>query len=205
MNPRLRIILCAVDDALADAWRGHCGDLDNVEVYRGSILDLSVSAVVSPANSYGFMDGGIDALYSQHWPNVEYRVKIAAARQPIGELLVGQAELVFTDDLKIPHLIAAPTMRVPMILPRDTVNPYLAARAAIALANKRKLASIAFPGLGTGVGKVSPEICAHQMRQAIDDDDALANQPDSWWDAQKRHQSLYGNSTHDLQSGRIKT
>ena len=32
-------------------------------VHRGSIFDVACDAVVSPANSFGFMDGGIDALY----------------------------------------------------------------------------------------------------------------------------------------------
>ena len=56
----MKIFLAALDDALADAWERHCGDLPGVTVHRGSILDLDVDAVVSPANSFGFMDGGIE-------------------------------------------------------------------------------------------------------------------------------------------------
>ena len=40
-----------------------------------------------------------------------------------GELFVGTAEVVETDHAGIPYLIAAPTMRVPMILGPETVNP----------------------------------------------------------------------------------
>ena len=86
-----------------------------------------------------------------------------------GELLVGAAEIVETGNLRIPYIIAAPTMRVPMVL-TDTVNPYLAARAVLllvkhgvvpsgALAGESVAAaveSVAFPGLGTGVGRVGP-------------------------------------------------
>jgi O-acetyl-ADP-ribose deacetylase (regulator of RNase III) len=37
--------------------------LDFVTVHQVSILDVACDAVVSPANSFGFMDGGIDAVY----------------------------------------------------------------------------------------------------------------------------------------------
>jgi hypothetical protein len=59
----MQIILSAVDDDLANAWQRFCGDVDSVRIHHGSILDLECDAVVSPANSFGFMDGGIDAVY----------------------------------------------------------------------------------------------------------------------------------------------
>ncbi|QEG22287.1 macro domain-containing protein [Mariniblastus fucicola] len=70
----MRIILCSIDEPLAKAWETYCVDLSGVEVHRGNILDLNVDAVVSPANSFGFMDGGIDMVYSQHFGwNVQLR------------------------------------------------------------------------------------------------------------------------------------
>ena len=44
----MKIILSAVETELADAWERFCGDLAAVEVHRGSLLHLSVDAVVSP-------------------------------------------------------------------------------------------------------------------------------------------------------------
>ena len=61
----MQIVLTATEPPLADAWQRFCGDLPNVTIHRGSILDVACDAVVSPANSYGFMDGGIDMVYSQ--------------------------------------------------------------------------------------------------------------------------------------------
>jgi O-acetyl-ADP-ribose deacetylase (regulator of RNase III) len=126
---------------------------------------------------------------------------------------VGAAEIVDTDHPHIPYVIAAPTMRVPMIL-RDTVNVYLAARAALLLARHGTFAagslagepvsavvdSIAFPGLGTGVGQVDPDTCARQVRVAIEEI-ALGRRsfPLSWADAQARHQRLYTDGVRDLQ------
>ena len=63
----MEIILAAVEPQLANALEAHCGHFENVSIHRGSIVDLNVDAIVSPANSFGFMDGGIDMLYSQHF------------------------------------------------------------------------------------------------------------------------------------------
>ena len=210
----MKIILSAVETELADAWQRFCGDLDFAEVHRGSILQLSCDAVVSPANSFGFMDGGIDMLYSQHFGwQVQERLQKLIRHQHHGELLVGAAEIVETDSLQVPYLIAAPTMRVPMIL-ENSVNPYLAARAVLLLIKEGTFASghlqgepvasfvesVAFPGLGTGVGRVSPNTCARQVRAAIEDVFLGRNEfPKSWADAQRRHQQLYTDQIPDLQ------
>ena len=210
----LKIVLAAVETDLADAWARHCGDLPNVTVHRGSILDLSVDAVVSPANSFGFMDGGIDHLYSHHFGwDVQDRLQELIRTRHQGELLIGAAEIVETGSLHIPFVIAAPTMRVPMIL-RDSINPYLAARAVFllirhgvvatgALAGERVaevVTSVAFPGLGTGVGQIGPNTCAHQMRAAIEEV-VLGRRhfPRTWAEAQQRHQLLYTDRVRDLQ------
>lgn len=60
--------------------------------------------------------------------------------------------------------------------------------------------TVAFPGMGTGVGRVPPEVCARQMRAAIED--VLLDRyefPVSWMDAQRRHQLLYAERARDLQ------
>lgn len=94
----MKIVLAAVDQPLADAWRRFCSDLEGVRVHEGSILEVRCDALVSPANSFGFMDGGIDALYSQRfgWKVQERLQELIRARHH-GELLVGAAEIVPTD------------------------------------------------------------------------------------------------------------
>lgn len=208
------IVLCAVDKPLYSAWSRHCGDLKSVEVHQGSILEANCDAVVSPANSFGFMDGGIDMAYSQHFGwHVQERLQQLIRTKHHGELLVGNAEIVETDNLAIPFLIAAPTMRIPTIL-RNTVNPYLAARAVLLLIKSGTFADgnlkgerisdavtrVAFPGLGTGVGQVPAETCARQVRAAIDQ--VMFGQPGfpgSWAEASERHQQLYSDRVTDLQ------
>lgn len=210
----MNIILTSVDAPLADAWQRHCGDLECVTVHRGSIFDVNADAVVSPANSFGFMDGGIDLLYSQFFGwQVQEKLQDAIRARHHGELLVGAAEIVETDNADLPFLVAAPTMRVPTIL-RDSVNPFLAARAALLVVKHGTFSggayegeavcdyveTIAFPGLGTGVGRVGPETCAHQMRAALDEVVLKRGDfPVSWADAQARHQQLYTDRVRDLQ------
>lgn len=210
----MKIILCAVETSLAEAWRRFCGDLDAVTIHQGSIFDLSCDAVVSPANSFGFMNGGIDLLYSQYFGwHVQEQLQQAIKTRHYGELLVGQAEIIETDHAQIPFVIAAPTMRVPMIL-RDSINPFLAARAVLLLiahgifstgrfAGQRvsdHVKTVAFPGLGTGVGQVGANTCAHQVRAAIEQV-VLGNTqfPVSWTVAQQQHQLLYTDRVRNLQ------
>jgi O-acetyl-ADP-ribose deacetylase (regulator of RNase III) len=210
----MNIILAARDSPLADAWERCCGDLTGVSIHRGSILELNVDAIVSPANSFGFMDGGIDLLYSRHFGwHVQERLQALIRQRHHGELLVGSAEIVDTDNLRIPFVVAAPTMRVPMIL-RNTVNPYLAARAVLllvkhglfpsgSLAGERidsGVHSLAFPGLGTGVGQVDADTCARQVRAAIEEVVLEKHTyPRTWADAQARHQLLFSDRVRDLQ------
>lgn len=209
------MILTATEPALADAWRKFCGDLEFVEIHEGSILDLNCDAIVSPANSFGFMDGGIDARYSERWGwGVQERLQKLIVEKHHGELVVGAAEVVETGDLTKPYLIAAPTMRVPMILGSETVNPYLAIRAVLLLiryevfsegAHKGskisgEIESVAFPGIGTGVGRVPFAVCAHQFRMAIEDVLLLkVNFPRTWAEASERHQLLYTDRLRRLQ------
>lgn len=179
-EPQLRLVLCALDEPLAAAWRGIAAGRAGVEVHQGSVLDLRVDAVVSPANSYGWMRGGIDALYARAFPDVEQSVRSAVLAYHGGELPVGEALLVPTGVPSPTWLVSAPTMREPgERLPADTVHPYLAARAVLRLwahgllengmAVRDVVRSIALPGLGTGVGEVGPELCAHQVAAAWDE------------------------------------
>ncbi len=206
--PRLQIILSAVDEELANAWQRWCGDLSFVRVHRGSIFDIEADAIVSPANSFGFMDGGIDRLYLEHFgASLEDRVQQQIKTEHSGELLVGSATIVETNNKSIPFLVAVPTMRVPMIL-NDSINPFLAARALFLLIRdgtftsgsysgehvRNHVKSVLLPGLGTGVGRVPAVQCSKQIRAAIED--VVLGKftfPKTTSQIRKRHDRLIGN------------
>jgi hypothetical protein len=103
-----------------------------------------------------------------------------------------------------------------MQLPTDTVNPYLAARAVLRLVERGAMPQgehadapdrvavqrVAFPGLGTGVGRVTPEICARQVRSALQWACGQISLPQSWADASYTHQLLYTDTPGRLQPPR---
>ena len=137
-------------------------------------IDVRADAIVSPANSFGFMDGGIDAVYThQFGEGLQQRLQRLIAAEHGGELPVGVAVIVPTMHADIPWCISAPTMRVPRDV-ADTVNAYLAFRAALraVLAHNASgqpaIKRVLCPGLGTAIGKMPVGRCARQMRVAWD-------------------------------------
>jgi O-acetyl-ADP-ribose deacetylase (regulator of RNase III) len=172
---------------LVEAWSRAFAGIPSVRVSHGDIfstkpgriapgdrIDNKADAIVSPANSFGFMDGGIDAVYTyQFGEGLQQRLQAVIERDFGGELPVGAAVIVPTMHADIPWCISAPTMRVPWVV-ADTVNAYLAFRAALraVLAHNAgglpTIKSILCPGLGTAVGRMPVDRCARQMRSAWD-------------------------------------
>lgn len=139
--------------------------------------------IVSPGNSFGLMDGGIDAVYAEIWPELPAALQAAIMRQYNGEQPVGSCLI-----LPIPGtdkwLAHCPTMRVPMNIV-DTDHVYVAMRALLlALSHHADAAMLAAlqmgrlalpgirrvlcPGLGTGAGGMPADKAARHMRYAWD-------------------------------------
>ena len=152
---------------MAHAWRTQFGSQPNVRVHEGDILAKQADAILSPANSFGFMDGGIDLAYSHFFGwDLQDRLRDVLHKEHSGELPVGHAVIVPTHHKGIPYLVSAPTMRVPAHI-AETVNVYLAFRAAlIAVKNSKDIRSLLSPALGTGVGAMPIERAARQMYAA---------------------------------------
>ncbi|SEN38207.1 O-acetyl-ADP-ribose deacetylase (regulator of RNase III), contains Macro domain [Chitinophaga rupis] len=165
----MKIILAAIESKLPDAWKEFFAAEENVTIMEADITKLQCDAVVSPANSFGFMDGGLDYALSERFGwDLEKRLQQLIKALPEGELLVGQAMVIETGDKTVPFLISAPTMRIPTNFNIDTsVNAYLAMKAILIKAKQDdRISSVAIPGLCTGVGRMQPIIAARQMFQA---------------------------------------
>ena len=161
------------DAALGEAWRNHFDAVNDVEVCKGDICRVACDAVVSPANSFGFMDGGLDYALSERFGwDLQKRLQAAIMQRPLGELLVGEAIIVETRDAEVPWLVSAPTMRVPMRL-RQSINAYLAMKAILtsvrAHQRQPKIEVVAVPGLGTGCGRLPASTAARQMKVAYEE------------------------------------
>jgi O-acetyl-ADP-ribose deacetylase (regulator of RNase III) len=161
-----------IDPDVVRSWKKHFKGIDNVQVSAGDIFESSADAIVSPANSFGYMDGGIDLVYVHRFGwELQGRLQSRLKEQHDGELPVGDATIVETLDTAIPYLISAPTMRVPMNVSK-TPNAYLAFRAAIRAVKQhnaesdRPIRSLLCPGLCTAIGRMQPDMAAKQMAAA---------------------------------------
>jgi len=163
----MKLLLVDHGSELVRAWRRAFDDIADAEVVEGDYFARDADAMVSPANSFGIMDGGLDAAIRDELGfEVQRRVQRAIVERHHGELPIGCAEIVATDHARWPHLVAAPTMRVPETV-AHTLNAYLALRAALlACARHGSIASLVCCGLATGIGGMPAERCAVQMRMA---------------------------------------
>lgn len=177
MRPLLRVTLVDLHgENVAAAHRGGWREVNCLA--WTDIQDLpmtSGTAFVSPANSLGFMDGGIDYVLSRvMFPGIEARVKEAIAALGIETLLgrrhlpIGRAVCVPTQHPGV-HLIAAPTMWLPQDV-RGTHNAYHAMYAVLTCASAiPDVNKIVVSGLGTGCGLMSSDVAVSQMRDAYRD------------------------------------
>lgn len=164
-----------IDNApkLVDAWKRSFAAIPEVIPLAGDYFQRPADAMVSPANSFGIMDGGLDlAIRDQLGYPIQGKVQAMIVDQYHGELPVGCAEVVETGDARWKYLVVAPTMRVPEPVAFG-INAYLAFRAilvAVARFNRnagaRRIDSLVCCGLGTGVGGMEPAKCAGQMLMA---------------------------------------
>jgi len=166
----LRLILVAPKPALCITFQKHFDGLPNVEVVTGYFEQLpKFDCMVSAANSFGLMDGGVDAAITRFfgYALVE-RVQHRILDEYLGEQPVGTSLIVETAHPKHPFIAHTPTMRVPLPI-AHTDSVYVAMWAMLLAVRRhnqhaeRPIHIIACPGLGTGTGQVPYPEAARQM------------------------------------------
>ena len=167
-----QIILCDLDETLCEAWRQKFRH-PRVRIEHNDFFEIDADAYVAPANSHGIMDGGFDRLLRLRFPGIEVRVQRAI--DGLGGMLpVGETVIVETDDADVPFVVCAPTMVSPTDI-RGTRNVYEAMAAILRGVQEfneeadQPIEILAIPGLGTGVGRLSPFTAASQMSEAFFD------------------------------------
>jgi O-acetyl-ADP-ribose deacetylase (regulator of RNase III) len=166
----MRLHLVDRDPCVVAARRLAFDALSEVDIRQADLLTVANNTVVSPANGYGFMDGGIDAAYvGLLGKGIELAVQEAISRRPEGYLPVGASLLIRTGHSRIPYLIVAPTMLMPESVPKE--NCYRAMRAVLRMCGHDEAIGrdVFCPGLGTGVGGVPANDAAEQMARAFAD------------------------------------
>ena len=95
----VKIKLVYRDNDLGMAWEGYFSPGPAVEIIQGDICQIPCDAVVSPANSFGFMDGGLDHALSERFGwDLQERLQEEISGLPVGELLVGQTLVEYIYD-----------------------------------------------------------------------------------------------------------
>ncbi|MGW4508713.1 macro domain-containing protein [Streptomyces sp. NPDC004436] len=166
----LRVVLTDVNAAVVEAWRAAFSDTPGIEIRKGSILNEEVDAWVSPTNSRGRMDGGVDAVIKRHLgAGIQLRVQRAIRDRFAGNLPVGSAVCVPSGAVHPKFLISTPTMVESSQNVRETLNVALACAAAFQAVHQQNTAapgsirSVALVGMGARTGRVPARVCANLM------------------------------------------
>ncbi|ARF08774.1 macro domain containing protein [Catovirus CTV1] len=165
-----------MNQKLIDTYKRILGEFKFLSFKRIEVSELlskiNVDAVISPANSYGVMTGGIDNEYKKIFPNIQEKVfekinDMKIRKDSTGKYFipVGQNLIVSTKNAKCRNIILCPTM----FLPKDinmTNNVYYAFTGILNNYYNTNYI-ICCPGLGTGIGNISFEESAYQIKFAI--------------------------------------
>lgn len=170
VQPPLRVVLTDINTQVVEAWRAAFADTPGIEIRAGSILDEKVDAWVSPTNSRGRMDGGVDAAIKRHLgAGIQLRVQRAIRDRFAGSLPVGSAVCVPSGAVTPEYLISTPTMETSSQNVSETLNVALACAAAFQAIHRQNdekpgsIESVALVGMGARTGRVPARVCANLM------------------------------------------
>ena len=168
---KFKITLVDLQAELCEHWQNLFWNIADVKIHHGKFQEIKeFDCLVSPANSFGLMDGGVDLpIRNFLGMKAQYNVQKVIQKEFYGEQPVGTSIIVYTDNEEYPFLAHTPTMRVPMdIAKTDNVyNAMFAMLRAVANFNKNnpkiRIEKVVCPGLGTGVGNMPLQEAARQM------------------------------------------
>ena len=197
----IKLKLIALELELIDAFKLAFKDLPNVEFINDYFQNVKeYDCLVSPANSFGLMDGGMDQYITEYFgKQLQTRVQKTILEEYGGEQPVGTSFIVDTKNIKHPFLAHTPTMRVPLFITSTDVAYYAMKATLLAISKKSEIQTLLCPGFGTGCGKIDYGVAARQMAVAykhyLNPIKAI-----NWTTANKRHeevmQAYYGDALH---------
>lgn len=174
----IKIVIIDINKENINVFSNVFKDYKNIECICGDVVkyqDVNNIALISPANCFGYMNGGIDRTYSKiMYRGLENKVRNLYKQygfeyQPNRHIVkIGSSITVKIDNLSNQYLICAPTM----FLPQDvstTNNAFKAFYAVLCAIDKSgiQIDTIVTPPFCTGTGKMNPVEAANQMLQAI--------------------------------------
>ena len=189
----MEIILLDNKKEMCQAWKKYFSEFSDVKIICEYLefanLD-DVDCFVSPANSYGLMDGGYDkALTMLFGAELQRRVQDYIINNLYGEQQVGSSIIV-----DIPgeekKLIHTPTMRVPARI-KDPEVIYTSMRSTLLCALKNNVKKIVIPAFGGATGRLLPDVVAEEMFKAYIQVFKININIHSWEDVCTREDIMY--------------
>ena len=170
---KFELILVDPQKDLCEQWEKYFSDFPEVKIFHGYFQNIKeYDCLVSPANSFGLMDGGVDlAIRNYFGMQLQYAVQKRIQSEFYGEQPVGTSIIVPTEDELRPFLAHTPTMRVPLDISKtdNVYNAFFALLRALANFNKVNplpIKKVLCPGLGTATGGMDLGEAARQMAVA---------------------------------------
>ena len=167
----MKIYLLSWDNEMVTAWERHFHNEQDVHVVKNEFArfmhEYDVKCVVSPANSFGLMDGGYDHAIIKHFgEKLKDAVQSYIISEYNGEQPVGTSFITTIPGIS-GKLIHTPTMRTPSRI-KDPMVVYWCMRTCLLLAEKHDVNSIVIPAFGKGCGELDPEVIALMQKRAYD-------------------------------------
>ncbi|AFM05648.1 putative phosphatase, C-terminal domain of histone macro H2A1 like protein [Bernardetia litoralis DSM 6794] len=199
ISPKLfEITLIDLNEKLCEEWKKSFNEFSDIKIINGKFEYVKdFDCLVSPANSFGLMDGGIDlAIRNYFGMTVQYNVQKRIQKEFYGEQPVGTSIIVFTENEFHPFLAHTPTMRVPTDISKtdNVYNAFFAMLTSVANYNKNnkiRIETVLCPGLGTATGRMTPKEASRQMLTAYKNFIKPTTNM-NWKNLNKRHKEIIG-------------
>ena len=162
------VYLLSRSAGMVAAWEDAFEDADNVIAVHGEFARFmdehpEVDCVVSPANSYGIMDGGYDhAITNYFGHDLMDAVQQKIAHEWLGEQPVGTSISVEHAGMTLIH---SPAMRVPSAFVAP-MAVYHCMRTALIEAMRCRVETMVVPAFGAGIGMLPFDVVADLMAAA---------------------------------------
>jgi len=176
----MKILFFDISSELISTYQKYLSNINGLETFfildriENIINKYKLDALISPANSFGMMNGGIDKNYTELFSEIEKTVKSGINVAKLGKSWDGTYYLPVGQNIVVPinhdyckFMIVMPTMYMPSNI-KDTNNVYSTFYGFLTHFYIQDII-VGCPGLGTGVGCLSSLESCKQIMQAIID------------------------------------
>lgn len=163
-----KIYLLDINPEITKALKKEFDPSSNVQVVTDDFKHFmdthrDIECIVSPANSFGYMNGGYDEAIADYFGiSLENEVRNHINKYYLGEQSVGTSFMIDIPNTN-KKLIHTPTMRLPSPI-KEPLIIYQCMRETLICAFSHLVFSIVIPAFGGATGKVKPDVIAKYMK-----------------------------------------